>query len=258
MSDQEELKDLGSQQAAQTTQTTKGKFGISKDTVGGSIVPLPAPIELDKATEQFKTGYEFPVCRLVSVSFDPKKEMKGQGGVKEEKPVLVFVFKDDKNRQLTHLEFPINETDAKFDSKMEWMNQRLKHIWDETIGDRLFPEAGLGSNASNFSEFFEDVAKQFNKVKSGEGDAAKLVYSARPLYIKLVYNGSRVQLPLFPNFLQRATDGEKKLPVIALNIDPARDKVKPATRAGASNYGGGTDASFGEASAYSAGDFPDV
>ena len=256
----EELKDLGAQSTTEATQTTasKGKFGVSKETAGGSIVPLPAPIVIDKPNEQFKTGYEFPVCNLVSVAFDPKKEMKGQGGVKEEKPVLIFVFKDNKNRQVTHLEFPINDTDARFTDKMEWMNQRIKHIWDEAIGDRLFPEAGLGANANDFSEFFEDVARQFNKIKSGEGETAKLVYPVRPLYIKLVYNGSRVQLPLFPNFLQRASDGEKKLPVIALNIDPSRDKVKPATKAGASNYGGGTDASFGEASAYNVGDFPDV
>lgn len=239
-------------------QAPKRKLGVSKDTVGGSTVPLPAPYELEKPTEQFPTGYHFPVAKLAAVVYTAKKEMK-QAGSTVEKPILSFIFKDDKERQYTHIEFPIEDDDAKFESKLEWMQQRVKHIWDETIGESLFPEEGLGLNAETFEELYEDMAKQFNAKKTGEGEAAQVVYSKTPVYVKLTYNKDRVQFPLFPNFIQRAVVGGKPVPVTNLTITPSRDKIKPAAASSTAAYGGGAESSFGgAANTYKAGDFPDV
>lgn len=231
----------------------KRKLGISKDTVGGSTVPIPAPFELDKPTAQYETGYHFPVARLSAVVYIPNKETK-QGT----RQVLSFIFKDEEKRQYNHIEFPIDETDAKFEDKLEWLQQRMKHIWDETIGESLFPADGLGLNAETFGELYEDVAKKFNSVKTGEGDLAVATYTKTPVYIKLTYNKDRVQFPLFPNFLQRAQVGGKTVPVTKLIITPSRDKIKPPTASTAA-YGGGAETSFGgAANTFKAGDFPDV
>lgn len=243
-------------QSAKATAPKKGRFGVSKDQQGGSFVSIPAPIKLPAHTDQFKTGYEFPIGRLVLVKFNPEKEVKSNG-VPEPKPVLEFLFKDAKDRQLTHIEFPIDDDDAKFDQKMEWLNQRLKHIWDEAIGAQSFPDEGLGSNANNFAEFYEDVALQFNKVKTSQEADAKTVYSQRPLYIKVVYNRNRLQFPLFPNFLQRAKNGDKLEPVITLTVDPTRDNIEPSKTVNAAAYTGGTDKDFG-GGGISKDDFPDV
>lgn len=240
--------------------TPKRKLGISKDTVGGSTVPIPAPYKLDKPNEQFTTGYHFPIAKLVAVSYIADKAMK-QNGVDVTKPVLSFIFKDDKNRQYQHIEFPVDEDDAKFESKVEWLNQRVKHIWDETIGDKMFPQEGLGANAETFAELFKDIADKFNAVKTGEGEQARVVYAQTLLYIKLTYNKDRVQFPLFPNFVQRAKIADKVVPVVTLTITPSRDKVEPpaSTSAPALGYAGGTDNTFGGGANFAAGaEFPDV
>ena len=253
MSD-EQVKGTEVNASQEVPQTPKRKLGISKDTVGGSTVPIPAPYELDKPTPQFETGYHFPIAKLSAVAYIPNKETK-----LGERQVLSFIFKDEEKRQYNHIEFPIDEDDAKFESKLEWLQQRLKHIWDETIGESLFPADGLGTNAETFGELYEDTAKKFNAAKTGEGDLAVPVYTKTPVYIKLTYNKDRVQFPLFPNFVQRAVVGGKPVPVTNLSITPSRDKVKPPTSASTASYGGGAETSFGgAANTFKAGDFPDV
>ena len=230
------------------------KFGITKETQGSSLVPIPAPIKLKEASAQFKTGYEFPVVKLVKISFNPAKEMTVQG-VKEERPVLEFLFKDAKQRQFIHIEFPIAEDDDKFDKKLEWQNQRIMHIWEETVGLKNLPEEGIGTNASSFSEFFQDVADKFNAVKVTEGEKEKVLYPTIPLYLKLTYNNSRLNLPMFPNFVQRASVGGKTVEVEKLIIDPTYDKVEPSAAVATTKYSSGTDNIFG---GDTGDDFPDV
>lgn len=230
------------------------KFGITKETQGSSNVPIPAPIKLKEPSAQFKTGYEFPVVKLVKVSFNPAKEMTVQG-VKEEKPVLEFLFKDAKQRQFTHIEFPIADDDDKFDKKLEWQNQRIMHIWEETVGLKNLPEDGIGTNAQSFEEFFKDVADKFNSVKHTEGDKEKVLYPTIPIYLKLTYNNNRVQLPIFPNFVQRASVAGKTVEVDKLMIDPVYDKVEPSAPATGTKYSSGTDKQFG---GDESDDFPDV
>lgn len=243
------------------------KFGISKETQGSSIVPIPAPVKLGaNATEiqlaQYKTGYIFPIATLVNVVFDPEKPMK-ESGVEVTKPVLIFIFKDSKNKQFTHVEFPVEETDQKYDSKREWFEQRVKHIWDETIGANKFPDEGIGSDLteeSTFGDYFKAIADAFNKVVVGEGDKQHKLYALNPVYIKLTYNGDRLQFPLFPNFLQKAKEGDKILPVESILINPTRDVIEIKAKSVGSaasglstsrdnNFGGSGDAGY---------DFPDV
>ena len=222
------------------------KFGITKETQGSSVLPIPAPIKLDKKQPPFKTGYEFPICNLVKVHFNPAKEMTIQG-VKEERPVLEFLFKDAKNRQLPHIEFPIDENDDKFNSKLEWMNQRIMHLWEETIGINKLPEEGIGTGAASFAEYFKAVADAFNAVTYTDGEKEKVLYPHIPLYIKLTYNRDRVQLPIFPNFVQRAKNAKGELlSVEKLDINPTYDKIEPAANtASTTKYSGGTDNQFG-------------
>ena len=222
-------------------------FGITKETQGSSSVAIPAPIELTTPNAQFKTGYEFPVAKLVKVAFVPNKEMT-VNGVKEERPVLEMLFKDAKNRQITHIEFPLEEGVDKFDEKLQWQQQRIMHIWEETLGLKALPADGIGTSATSFAEFFEDVAKQFNAVKHKEGDVEKVTYATVPLYIKLTYNKDRVQLPMFPNFVQKAVGADgKTVPVEKLVINPTYDKIKATANVNttANQYKGGTDNTFG-------------
>ena len=234
------------------------KLGISKEQVGGSTVSIPAPIELKDHNPQYPTGYIFPIAKLDSVYCDPKKTMK-EAGVEVEKPVLVFIFKDDKNRVSTHMEFPIDEDDLKFDSKLDWTNQRVRHIWDETIGSDKFPEEGLGTDAVTFEDLYKAIADAFNGEvikKEGEDKPIKR-FNINPCYLKLTYNKDRANFPLFPNFVQRAVVNGNKVPCETLTINPSRDNVKPVVKPDAYTPEGGN--TFGSAGSAAQGyDFPDV
>lgn len=252
------MSDLEKEQEGQgvANPTPKRTLGVTKETVGGSAVSIPVPYALDRPTPQFTSGYHFPTAKLVAVHYIAEKDTKA--GIK---PVLSFFFKDSQNRQYNHIEFPIEDADAKFEDKLSWLQQRLKHIWDETIGDTLFPVDGLGGNATTFAEMFKDTAEKFNSKVTGEGDAAVKVFTKTLVYIKLTYgNKDRTQFPLFPNFLQKASLADKLVPVINLVVGP-KDKViagGSSTSAGAAGFNGAGSA-FSDASQGFAGeDFPDV
>ena len=233
------------------------KLGISKEQQGGSIVSLPAPIKLKDHNPQFPTGYIFPICKLESVFCEPKKKMK-EASIEVEKPVLVFIFKDEKGRQTQHFEFPLDEDDVKFDSKIEWMHQRVRHIWDEVIGSSKFPAEGLGQEAENFEELFTVIAKAFNSQVSVIDEKETKVFSTVPLYIKLVYNKDRANIPLFPNFVQRAKLNGNIVACDMLSINPARESVEPVVKAAytpGGNAGFGTPAAGNDVGGY---EFPDV
>lgn len=231
------------------------KFGISKEQQGSNIVNIPAPVKLSSHNPLFPLGYEFPIAKIVNIAVDPAKKMK-ESGLEVEKPVLIIVFKDAKARQFTHMEFPINDDDEKFDSKMDWLNQRIKHIWDEVIGADKFPANGIGSDAKDFGEFYTAVAAAFNSfgIKKEGTEQVAHPYATVPLYLKLTYNGDRLNLPLFPNFIQRAKSGDKQVPCEKLLINPNRDAIE--IKAKQTTYSGGTDHAFGGGT--TSDDFPDV
>lgn len=233
------------------------KLGISKEQVGGSTVSIPAPIKLKEHNPQYPTGYVFPRAKLSSVYFDGEKKMKDSTGLETTKPVLVFIFKDSKNRQITHIEFPIEEDDIKFESKLDWMNQRVRHIWDETIGANRFPENGIGEEAETFDVLFKELADAFNKeVAEVEGKTVK-VYTLNSVYVKVVYNRDRLNFPLFPNFLQKAEAAGKPIACDMLTIT-GRDSIEPIAKPPAYNPGGDEGASFGGDPSAAGYQFPDV
>lgn len=238
-------------------------FGINKETRGTAILPIPAAVKLPAVTAQWKTGYEFPIVRLLNVSFIENKEIT-RGGVSETTSVLQFFFKDGKDRQFTHLEFPLDPSVNKYEEKVEWLNQRIKHLWDETIGEQHMPENGIGTGAKTFAEYFKAVAEAFKSVTytKGEGESAKTLplYPSVLLYLKLTYNQDRLQLPMFPNFVQRAVGlDNSKLPCEGLLINPEYDAIEPKARQKAAPTTGytntGTNAGFGDVDTS---DFPDV
>ena len=241
------------------------KLGISKDLQASAGIPIPAPRKLDKATQQFPNGYDFPIAQLVKVYCDPKKVVKRNGEDTEE-AVLGFVFataggNNTPKKQYTSIEFPIDSDDDNFDKKFEQLASRIKHIFCEVIGESKFTEEAM--TGDTFEEFFTNVAAEFNKhkVTTGEGDAAKTVpvYTKNSVYIKITYYKDRLQTPLYPNFVQKAYNGTQPI-ACELIINPTYDKIEAQAKVvagGNAAYGGGTNNTFGGGAA-GFGDFPDV
>jgi len=236
---------LENNEGVQGTQPAKRKLGISKDVQAKAGIPIGAPVKLDKRTEQYPNSYEFPIVKLVKVYCDPAKEMK-RNGETEIKPVLSFTFVTSTGKQSTHIEFPIDDDDDAFDSKLEEMQQRIKHIFDETVGHDHFVEGSM--EGGDFTEFFTNVAKSFNAktVTRGEGENAKTnpYFTTTSAYLKLTYYKERAQMPKFPNFIQRAFNGAVMIPC-ELVINAKYDKLEPQVQAAAPQYGGGNNTTFG-------------
>lgn len=252
----------GQQGQPVTPKATGMGFGVTKETRTGSVVNLPAPSKLPAPTPQFTTGYSFPVAKIVKISYNPAKEVT-RNGVKETIPTLEYLFKDNKDRQFTHIEYPIDMTKDKAQDMIQWLNERVMHIWNETLGINRLPESGIGVGANSFEEYFKAVADTFNSVKYQDGDKEKVLYPTIAIYVKLTYNQDRLQLPMFPNFIQRAVDDKNQpRPQEILTINPNYDKLEPTERKKATNpyaTSGGTNAEFGGGDTgadYSS--FPDV
>ena len=216
----------------------KSKFGVTKETKAVNSAPLLVATKLETPDPQYPSGYKFPIAYLVNVVFNPALEKKDGGTV----IVLQFIFKDTDNRQYTHVEWEVEDTDAKFDEKLEGMNSRIKHIYTAIFSS--FPEEGIGATAQNFAEFFEEVAKVFNSQVTGEAGDLKKVYASVPLYYKLVYYKTRLGFPLSPNFLEKVVTGR---PCKLLAINPTYDKLEPqGARKGGGIPGLGTVGTSGE------------
>lgn len=198
-----------------------GMFGITQETKSSNSVPLLTPTKLDGANTEFPSGWKFPVAHLVNVACNPEFEKKDGSKV----PILQFVFRDADKRQHTHIEWMVEADDAKASQKIEWMNGRIKHIYEAVFG--TFPEKGIGTNATSFLEFFNAVAAAFNgvvrTVKEGEEEKKVKVYPTVPLYYKLTYYKGNLRFPMSPNFLEKKEAGK---PCKTLAIDLKYDKVE--------------------------------
>ncbi len=234
------------------------KLGIRKDLEAKAGIPINTAKKLTDNNPQFPTGYEFPMGRLVNVVFTKDKEV---GQDKTPTPVLAFVFKGDKDKQFTSMEFPLDFDDAKFDTKLEALQKRLRHIYDETIGTDKFVEGSM--DGDTFAELFENVANAFNSQTrtTGEGDEAKTVklYADGLHYLKLVYYQTRLQFPMFPNFIQKAFKGTVAQ-ACELRITVGSDELEPKVKAKVSGFnGGGNDlGGFNVGSDLGMNNFPDV
>lgn len=203
--------------------TGQNMFGITKETKEKNIAQILVATQVPKSALH-PSGWAFPVGNLVNVVFNP--ELKKKDG--STAPVLQFVFRDKDKRQHTHTEWEIEGNDAKFAEKLEGLKVRVKHIYTTIFGS--FPEEGIGTKASNFPEFFSQVAHAFNSQVTGEGENAKKIYPTVNVYIKLTYYKSNLGFPLSPNFLEKAVQGQ---PCKLLTIDPRYDKIEPEAKSSA-------------------------
>jgi len=206
-----------------------GMFGITTETKSSNLVPIPAPHKLEKPTQQYTSGWHFPVARLVNVVCNPELEKKDGSTV----PVLQFVFKTSDGKQYTHTEWKIDSDDAKFKNKLDASNSRIKHIWEQAVGE--FPSSGIGIGASNWTEYFNMIADAFNS-REHEG---KKVYSINPLFVKLVYYKGNLGFPYSPNFVERGP--VNKILTVNLKYDKVTSDVSqggPAGLAGGVPSGG--------------------
>lgn len=195
-------------------------FGITKETRSEGTRLFNPPMKLDTATEQFPNKYKFPTGRLVNVVDEPKYETKNG-----EQPVIQFVFKGSKGETYTHIEWSKDPSDPKFKESLEGLNGRIKHILEQT---RLsMPEGGIGVGAKNFEEYFKSIANTFNsQIVTVEEKPVKKYYN-QVMYAKLTYYKKNLGFPLFPDFLQAATNKEGKVVPCNLTINPTYDKLEP-------------------------------
>lgn len=180
-------------QETEGTPKPKGRFGVSTETKSKNLTP-------------FQPTEEHPITlgTLVNVKTDVRKIKKTE----EEVTVLVFEFKDvEKVRTHFHTEWRVDEGDKDEQVKMDGMNARIKHIYEEY---QAFPTEGIGMNAESFDQFFEQVAEAFNT----NGKDGTPIYKDIRVWIKVTYNlksASKAQLgfPLSPNFIERYKEGKK-------------------------------------------------
>lgn len=187
-------------------------LGIKKDLVAKAGIPVNPPLPIDKPNEYFKT-HEFPIVTIESVTFLPNFETTDRNTDEvTTQPVLQVVYKDTKNteKKLTSTYYPLDPADEKFDIKLEGLQKSIKHIFEESIGADKFEEEDFAG--TTFAELFENIAKAFNKFTfnkaSKDTNAEPKViktYTIVPLYLKTVYYNSRLQVPMYPNFVQKAT-----------------------------------------------------
>ena len=122
-----------------------GMFGITTETKSKNQIP-------------FQPSEEYPITLgyLVNVKTDVRKIKKTD----EDAAVLVFEFKDiEKVRTHYHIEWRLDPDDKDFKVKMDGMNARIKHLFEEY---QAFPIEGIGTNAESFEDFFAQVAEAFN------------------------------------------------------------------------------------------------
>lgn len=215
-------------------------FGITTETRSDSFVPI---LTAKKVTDnqRFPNGWEFPVAKLVNVTFDPAKETKNGNRV-----IMSFIFKDSEGRQYTHIEWEQDPSDEKYKNKMDGLNSRVKHIYVQTVGD--FPQAGIGVGATSFADYFKRIVEDFNAKVNAEG---KKVYYTNPCYIKLTYYKKNLGFPLSPNFLEKFS---KEKACTTLTIKPSEKTEAPS---GGGQAGGGIPGIGGGAAAPNASDLPD-
>jgi len=189
------------------------KFGITTETKSSNAIPLDPPIRMENGQ------YKFPTAKLVSV-LSTEIEKKDETKV----DVLQFVFKSGDNKKThIHTEWTIEDDDGKYETKMEGLNSRIKHMY-EAFG--VFPEKGIGTKAKSFKGFFDAVAEAFN------GDDSP-IYKGKPVWVKLTYFNNRLGFPLLPNFIEALVKDKACNLKVNLTYDTIETVKAPAGGGGA-------------------------
>lgn len=218
-------------------QKPKGMFGITSETKDSNASPLLVATKLTTPDPQFPSGWKFPIANLVKVTSNNEYEKKDGSLV----PVLIFIFKDTDGRQHTHMEWEVEQDDAKFKEKKDGLDVRIKHIFTAVFNK--FPKGGIGTDAISWGDFFNKVRDTFESITTGEGEAKKVFYPTVPLYYKLTYYKARMGFPLSPNFLERVVKGQ---PCKTLGINLAYDKLESSANSKPAGIPGIADAPSGD------------
>lgn len=205
----------------------KRKFGITTETKAENNLRMNPPMPLKEPTAQFPNKWKFPIAKLVNVKAVSDFETKN--GNTE---VLQFTFKGKDNSIHTHTEWLIEDDDEKYEKRVEGMNSRIKHIYTQIFN--TFPEKGIGTEATNWKEYFAAITDAFNSIKKDD----KVVYPTVPLYLKLTYYKSNLNFPLSPNFVQRVEKDKPCKLEVNLQYDTV-EQSKPSTPNGIPNIPGG-------------------
>lgn len=137
---------------------------------------------------------------------------------------LAFYFVDIEGiKSFKHSEFAIAEDDTDFQKKLNGMNSRIKHIWEQFA---TFTPIGVG--ATSFQDFFEKVALAFstngaNNTPIFKDEKGKSIL----VWIKLGYYGKKgdIRFPLSPNFIERVKENNQTEPK-SLTIDNRYDTIE--------------------------------
>lgn len=207
--------------------TIKG-FGISDETKDSNISKMLPPVKIEP-NKTFPGGYKFPISHLVNVT--AKDEFETKNGKTQ---VLQFIFKDKEGRQHIHTEWAQDPDDEKYETKIEGLNSRVKHIYTQLKDWEKGKK--VGTNATNFFEYFQALENEFKAIEG---------FSKIPMFTKLVYYNNNLNFPLNPNFLQRAGEGS----VCKLEINLKYDTIEQSASASPKLPGvpsGGEDIDFDE------------
>ena len=164
----------------------------------------------------------------------------------EEKETLVFNFVSSINpkdlivKEFNHNEYQIEETDAKFETKFEALQKRIKHIYEAFAP---YPVSGIEvPDNATFLDLLKEIANHFNKnINEGiEGKEANTMFQGRPVRLKITYNNKGyTQFPYSPNFIEPASNK-----VSMLQINPTYDKITPPIKTNIFEQGGGNSAGY--------------
>lgn len=224
---------------------------LKKDLEGSSSVKMSNIRKLDKPTNQFPKGYAYPMATLrkvEAVEYETEKM-----GVKTKATRLQFTYLEhgqDKKGSIVVSEFAPKEDD-KFELNLERLNRRIMHVFETTIGKGAFSN---DIEAETFDEYFKKVAEEFNNHRYEVNDKKLRTYQKFPMYIKITYgtgnNANRQQLPLFPNYLERAYNEKNVIVPCSLDVSP-KDVIYAPDAGAVSPLGmpgampGGMSTSFG-------------
>lgn len=179
------------------------KFGITEETKSKNLVPF-------KVTKEHPLNVGF-LTKVIVEEIEKKDQSKTNA--------LVFYFTDEKNeRSHREVEWILDETDAKFTDKLNALQSRIKHIYEEFAP---FPKGGIGTKAKDMLEFLKEIEIAFNINKDG-----KAIFTNIPIWIKLTYWKGNLKFPYSPNFIEKVkVIGDKRKETL-LTVNPKYDKVE--------------------------------
>lgn len=203
------------------------KFGITEETKSKNLVPFNVTTQ-----HPINTGL---LTKVVLEEVKKKDETTTHA--------LMFYFEDaSKERNHRETEWLLDETDAKFNTKLEALQSRIKHIYEEFAP---FPKDGIGTGSANIMDFYKAIETAFNK----NGKDGGAIFTGVPIYLKLTWYKGNLKFPYSPNFIEKIRKDDKgNMKPTNLVINPKYDTMDNDAASSTTPAGGGitADNSFAE------------